>query len=250
MSNSDRSPQQLVANADRLRRGRHADRVLAMAAPTVAGVMLVFAAAGRFFGWSRWIPLTALGFAAAGLLLYGWLARRARPTTDAIASNVDRDASLRGELRSAHWFEANGASDEWTEFHVQKASDRAASVDWPGLYPSPKAMKQWAGTGVLAVAVIAVSLYVPARASGPDLAAAIGDPELAAALPADVAARLAALLEDMKKASLNKNAEQISLEEMKKLLANLDPALQKKADRPAGQADGGAESGQAQGARG
>ena len=112
MSNSDRSPQQLVANADRLRRGRHADRVLAMAAPTVAGVMLVFAAAGRFFGWSRWIPLTALGLAAAGLLVYGWLARRARPTTDEIASNVDRDASLRGELRSAHWFEAQGGSDE------------------------------------------------------------------------------------------------------------------------------------------
>jgi len=199
-----------------------------MAAPAVAGVMLVFAGAGRFFGWSRWIPLTALGLAAAGLLVYGWLARRARPTTDAIASNVDRDASLRGELRSAHWFEAQGGSDEWTDFHMQKASDHAATVDWAGLYPSPKVMKQWAGTGVLAVAVIAVSLYVPARASGPDLAAAIGDAELAAALPADVAARLAALLEDMKKASLNKNAEQISLEEMKKLLANLDPALQKK----------------------
>jgi hypothetical protein len=89
-------------------------------------------------------------------------------------------------------------------------------------------MKQWAGTGVLAVSVIAVCLYMPARASGPDLAAVIGDPELAAALPADVAAKLAALLEDMKKASLNKDAEQISLEEMKKLLANLDPALQKK----------------------
>jgi hypothetical protein len=228
MSNSDQSPHQLVAHADRLRRGRHADRVLAMAAPTVAGVMLAFAAAGRFFGWSRWIPLTALGFAAAGLLLYGFLARRARPTTDAMASVVDRDASLRGELRSAHWFEANGAPDEWTEFHMQKASRRAASVDWAALYPSARAMKQWAGTGVLAVAVIAVSLYVPARASGPDLAAAIGDAELAAALPADVAAKLAALLEDMKKSSLSKNAEQISLEEMKKLLANLDPALQKK----------------------
>ena len=228
MSDSDRSPQQLVANADRLRRGRHADRVLSMAAPTVAGVMLVFAAAGRFFGWSRWIPLTALGFAAVGLLVYGWLARRARPTTDAMASTVDRDAALRGELRSAHWFEANGAADEWTEFHMEKASERAAAVDWTALYPSAKAMKQWAGTGVLAVAVVAISLYVPARASGLDLAAAIGDAELAAALPADVAAKLAALLEDMKKASLNKNAEQISLEEMKKLLANLDPALQKK----------------------
>jgi len=228
MSNSDRSPQQLVANADRLRRGRHADRILALAAPTVAGIMLVFAAAGRFFGWSRWVPLVAMGLAAVGLLVYAWSARRGRPTTDAMASHVDRDAALRGELRSAHWFETQGAPDEWTAFHMHKASDRAAAVDWTALYPSVKAIKHWAGTGVLAAAVIAVSLYVPARASGPNVAAAIGDPELAAALPADVAAKLAALLEDMKKASLNKDAEQISLEEMKKLLANLDPALQKK----------------------
>ena len=228
MSNSDRSPEQLVAQADRLRRGRHADRVLAMAAPIVAAIMLVLAVAGRFFGWSRSIPPTALGFAAIGLLVYAWMARRTRPTTDAIASNVDRDASLRGELRSAHWFEAQGTPDDWTQFHMQRAAERAAAVDWAVLYPAARAMKQWAGAGLMAVAVIAVSLYVPARAITHDAAAAIGDPELAAALPADIAAKLAALLEEMKKASLNKNAEQISLEEMKKLMANLDPALQKK----------------------
>ena len=199
-----------------------------MAAPIVAAIMLVLAVAGRFFGWSRSIPPTALAFAAIGLLIYAWVARRSRPTTDAIASNVDRDASLRGELRSAHWFQAQGIRDDWTEFHMQKATERAAAVDWTGLYPTARAMKQWAGAGAMAVAVMAVSLYVPARASSKDPVAAIGDPELAAALPADIAAKLAALLEDMKKASLNKNAEQMSLEEMKKLMANLDPALQKK----------------------
>src|SRR5689334_932241 len=94
------SPQQLVAQADRLRRGRRADLVVSNAAPIVAGVLLVFAAASRYFNWSRWIPLVALGLAVCGLFVYSWVMRRARPTTDAIASEVDSDASLRGELRS------------------------------------------------------------------------------------------------------------------------------------------------------
>src|SRR5580765_8836483 len=118
MSQSERSPEQLVAHADRLRRGRRADRVLALVAPTVAGVMLLFALTARFFGWSRWIPLTALVLAACGLVVYRWLMSRGRPTTDAMASHVDSDAFLGGELRSAHWFQSQEAHDEWAEFHM------------------------------------------------------------------------------------------------------------------------------------
>src|SRR5690349_11108824 len=118
------SPQQVVAQADRLRRGRRADLVVSHAAPIVAGVLLVFAGAGRYFNWSRSIPLIALGLAVVGLAIYSWLMRRDRPTTDAMASEVDRDASLRGELRSAHWFETTSEAakrDEWSEYHLQTA---------------------------------------------------------------------------------------------------------------------------------
>ena len=229
MSNSERSPQQLVAHADRLRRRRRADRVLALIAPTVAGVVLLFALTGRFFGWSRWIPLTALVLAAAGLVVFRWLASRGRPTTDAMASHVDSDAVLGGELRSAHWFQSQEAAhDEWAEFHLRTAIDRATAVDWAGLYPAVKATRNWAGAAALALAVVGVSVYVPARARGNNLAEAIGDAELAASLPPDIAAKLAALLEDMKKGAMNKDTERMTLEEMQKLLANLDPALQKK----------------------
>ncbi len=229
MSQTDRTPQQLVAQADRLRRGRRADRVVSRAAPVVAAALLAFAGAGRLFGWSRWIPLIALGLAVAGLAMYAWAMRRARPTSDTVASEVDRDAALRGELRSAHWFESNGERDEWADYHLRTASARAAAVDWTSLYPTVRAARHWAGAGVMALSVIAVSIYVPARAGGPSGASgAIDDPELAAALDPAMAAKLAALLEQMKKGALTKDAEQMSLEEMKKLLANMDPTLQKK----------------------
>ncbi len=146
-----------------------------------------------------------------------------------MASHVDSDAFLGGELRSAHWFQSQQAAlDEWAEFHLRTAIDRATAVDWAALYPAVRATRNWAGTAVLALAVVGVSVYVPARASANKVAEVIGDAELAAALPADVAARLAALLEDMKKGAMNKDAERMTLEEMQKLLANLDPALQKK----------------------
>lgn len=228
MKHRDRSPQQVVAQADRLRRGRHADRVLATSAPVLAGIVLAFAGAARWFGWSRWIPLIALGLAAVALVTYAWMARRERATNDALASEVDRDAALRGELRSAHWFAENGQQTDWVAFHMDRAAERASAVDWSGLYPAVKATRQWAGTAILAAAVVGVSLYAPARASVDPVAKAIGDAELAAALPPDVAAKLAAMLEQMKKGGLDKNAEKLSLEEMKKLLANMDPALQKK----------------------
>jgi len=228
MAQFDQSPQQIVARADRVRRGRVAHRLIATAAPVVALILLVMALAGRFFGWSRLMPVTGLVLAAVGLAAYAWFLRRTRPTSDAMASRVDQDASLRGELRSAHWFEANGPRDEWAEFHLTTATDRAAKVDWTTLYPSVKSGRHWAGAVVMAIAVVGISLYVPARAVSVTSAVPGLDPALVAALPPDLAKKLAALMEQLADEALAKDAKQMSLEEMKALMAKLDPTLQKK----------------------
>ena len=205
--------------------------MLATLAPWCAGGVLLIAIAARLLGWSRWTGLWALGAAVVGLVVLTWLQRRTRPTTDAIAAAVDADAALRGELRSAHWFEHEPAAPEtapWVDFHVTRAMERASGIDWRALYPSIKATRQWAVTAVASLIVIVLAVRMPARANENAVAKAIGDPELAAALPPDLAAKLAALMEQLEKAALNKDAEKISLEEMKKLMAGLDPALQKK----------------------
>ena len=217
-----------MARADRVRRGRYAHRLIAYAAPIVAAVLLGTALAGRFFGWSRWVPVTGVVLAILGLAAYAWFLRRSRATSDAIAPRVDHDAALRGELRSAHWFEANGPRDEWAEFHLQTASTRASQVDWSTLYPAVKSGRQWAGAAVMAIAVVGVSLYVPARAITPKVADSAVDPALIPGLPPDLAKKLAALMAQLSDDALSKDAKQMSLEEMKALMAKLDPALQKK----------------------
>ncbi|HJU77776.1 MAG TPA: hypothetical protein VJ597_07620 [Sphingomicrobium sp.] len=230
----------LVAAADRRRRARSADRLLAKLAPISAGILLAVALVARFAGWNRWIGLAGLVLAVAGFGVLAILTRRTRPTTDAIAASVDDDAGLRGELRSAHWFESlsgsagsagssgSEGSEEWEAYHVRQAIDRASRVDWPSLYPSIRAARQWAVTAVAVVAIVAVAVRFPARASADPAAAALGDPALAAALPPELRDKLAALMEQLEKGVLDKDAKQISLEEMKALLAKLDPALQKK----------------------
>lgn len=230
MSHSpDRSVRAAVAQADRLRRVRAADRSLAVLAPVSGGLLLGLALVCRLLAWPVWIPLAAAAVAAAGLVLFALTQRRLRPTSDAVASLVDQDAELGGELRSAHWFENSADEahrDEWSEFHVTRAVERAAGVDWGTLYPAIKATRQWAVAAVLVVAAVVVSFRMPARASGP--AAILGDAELAQALPPELAAKLAALMAQLEQGAMDKDAEQVSLAELKDLMAKLDPALQKK----------------------
>src|SRR5262245_12426377 len=102
---SSQTARELVAQADRRRRGRAADRVLARLAPFVAGALLGLAFVGRFAGWNRWVGVVGLAITAVALGVITLVQRRSRPTTDAIAAAIDNEASLRGELRSAHWFE-------------------------------------------------------------------------------------------------------------------------------------------------
>jgi len=221
----------VVAQADRQRRARIADRLLSRAAPLAAAGLLALAVAGRFAGWPRWVPLAALGVTAVVLGVFAVIQRRVLPTSDAIATAVDADAGLRGELRSAHWFEALASETDrgpWAEYHIGVAADRAARVDWPALYPAVKAGRQWAGTALLSAAIIAMSVALPARVATAPVDGASMDPALAAQLPPDLAKKLAALMAQLQAGEADAKAKQLSLEEMKALMAKLDPAMQKK----------------------
>jgi hypothetical protein len=197
-------------------------------APVGAGVVLLFAIVARFAGWSRWLGVGALVVGGVGLAIFTWLQRRPRPTSDAIAATVDNDADLRGELRSAHYFEGTEDGDEWARFHVDQAVTRASSVDWAALYPRVHAARQWAVAAVAVIAIGVLAVRMPVRANQPSAAEALGDPALAAALPPELQEKLRALLAQLEQGMMDKNAEKVTLEELKDLMAKLDPALQKK----------------------
>lgn len=221
----------VVAQADRQRRARIADRLLSRMAPLSAVGLLALAIVGRFAGWPRWVPLAGLGVTAVVLAVFALIQRRTLPTSDAIASAVDTDAGLRGELRSAHWFEAIAPEterDAWAVYHMGRATDRAARVDWPALYPSVKAGREWAGTAVLSLAIIGLSIGLPARVATAPVEQASMDPALAAQLPPDLAKKLAALMAQLQAEEADAKTKQLTLEEMKALMAKLDPAMQKK----------------------
>jgi hypothetical protein len=222
----------VVARADQQRRSRLVDQWLSKTAPYVAGGMVLLALAGRLAGWPRWLPLAGLVFSAVVLLWLVVQRKRTQPTTDAIASAVDTDAALNGELRSAHWFETSpeaGERDAWATYHMDQAADRAGRVDWAALYPAVSSGRQWAGTAALALAVIVLSVSLPTRLVGAPSGAPAGlDPTVASQLPPDLAKKLAALMAQLEASELDKNAKLLSLEEMKAMMAKLDPATQKK----------------------
>jgi hypothetical protein len=217
-----------VSRADRRRRMRLAIGLVARLAPAAAGIGLLVALATRFAGWPLGIPLGTLAAFAAGLLLYVLHRRRDREISDAVAMSVDTDAGLGGELRSAHWFATSGTGDEWAAYHVEQAADRVGRIDWQALYPPIRAARAWALTAVLAVATIALALNVPGL--GPTSqgasAAVAGIP--AEQVPAEVQRRIEDLLAAMQAAKLSEADARLKLAELKDLMDQLDPELQKK----------------------
>jgi hypothetical protein len=227
---SNQTVRELVAQADRRRRAQAAAARLQRLAPLTAGIALVAGLMGRLLGGPAWLGVAALVVGAAGLGLYVYLERRTRPTTDTIASAVDADAHLAGELRSAHWFESAGAPDSWAAFHLDRATEHARAVDWTTLYPGTRSARAWVVTAVLAAGVVAAAIRMPARVTAEGDEAGLAAGEIGAALPVDLQRKLAALLAQMDQAIANKdpNAKEVTLAELKDLMAKLDPALQRK----------------------
>jgi hypothetical protein len=220
----------LVQRADRARRGR--DRLLLFGRLAPAAGLLARAAsvAGR---WRAWPAATSVGLiltVLAALAVIVFLAGRRRESDDVVATRVDRDASLDGELRSAHWFASADHHDAWTDFHLARAAERAGRVAWDGLYLRQRQGKAWSVAAVSIVAALALPVAWPARVT----VSAEGASGVAAQNPnADVdalRAKLDALLQAMGKDEMPADAAIADLETLKKLMAAVDPAMQKKLD--------------------
>lgn len=225
----DRLVRDVVDRADRHRRNRAALASLVKAAPVAGAVVFVGALVGRLAGWPAWTtPAFVLG--CAGLLTAWFVAARARrEQPDVVASRVDHDADLAGELRSAHWFADRSDRDSWADYHVACAADRASAVAWDRLYPPVAAGKPWAATAALTAAAIAVAFVGPVgRAAKPSDLIAAEVAELAEALPPELQARLNQLLAAMDAGDVSADAAKATLEELKALMSQIDPKLQEK----------------------
>jgi hypothetical protein len=150
-----------LAAGDRRRRGREASRYLWRIAPALAVLGVCTAVAARWIGWSRLVPVGLLAAGFLALLVFAFVSRRTRPLSDAVATSIDGEAGMRGELRSANWFAAREGRDAWAEFHLLKAADRLQTIDWTELYPAIRARRAQAATLVLVVAAILLTFVMP-----------------------------------------------------------------------------------------
>ena len=148
--------------------------------------------------WSLAIPIAA----ALGLAGYLIIMRRQPRVSDAVASEVDRDAELAGELRSAAWFAARGVNEPWVSFHVARAAEHVASIEFRSVYPPIRARRARIATALLTIAAVAVLATVPrhvlVRASGTGKTSAAKSAAAGGvatdAIPQDLPAELQALL--------------------------------------------------------
>jgi hypothetical protein len=230
-----------IARIDRLRRSREAVTVVARFAPYVAGSALVLALAARWFGWSWTIPAISLFVAAAAMVAAVSWGRRAREVSDAAAATLDAKASLGGELHSAHWFAGHDrqavAGDpepgQWTTFHLSHAAGRVKSADWASLYPPVRAARQWMTSGAL-VAVAVMAMVIGPRSRSAILAEQGLSPDAVAAgelLPADIQAKIDALLAAIESGELTAEAARLKVDEIRALLEKMNASAAENAKK-------------------
>jgi len=115
---------------------------------------------GPSTAWSLLLP----GLAAIALIIYTLVNRRRPRVTDEVASQIDRDARLGGELRSAAWFAARGTSEPWSAFHVARAAQRMSAVQFGEVYPPVRARRQQSATALIAFVAVIILATVPRHA--------------------------------------------------------------------------------------
>jgi hypothetical protein len=221
--------QDVVARADRQRRGRAALARVVRIAPWTAGLALLVAAAGRLAGAPPVLAVVAVALLAGVLAAWFLALRGAGSPPDVTATRIDADAGLAGELRSAHWFARHPDEDAWTAFHIERAAAHAGACDWSSLYPPVRARRTWLLTAstVAAALVLAVTTPVPDPAAG---AAGLAEAELVDQalldmLPPELRAQLEALLKQMAEGGDAGHLAEASLAELREMMKNVDPEL-------------------------
>jgi hypothetical protein len=214
------------------RRARRAVRELARIAPWAAAVVLVAAVLARVLGWP--VAVAWGGLAVVALAIGAWFLwqRRAPTATDVIASSLDADASLGGELRSAFWFADQPEVDPWATFHLERAAARLGVLQWSDFYPPVRATRAWAMTAVLVALAAVVTVRLPARhtAAGTRTAGTVdtADLPLEAMLPPDVRMRLEDLLRQIEAGKMAAAAANAKLKDLQDLLSKIDPSIDPK----------------------
>ena len=230
-----------LSRAEQLRRRRFVTRHLLRVVPATAGVLLVTAAIVRLVNAPVSIFWAVLAIAVVGVAVFAWIAGRVPPLSDAAALQLDTDAGLDGELRSAHWFAANPISNPWTSFHLDRATGHIDSVSWATVYPPVKAARAWAGSALLATAAIAVvltSAWPMAKGKTPaidskDAKKVAGEAE--PGIPADLQKQIDELLRKIQSGAMPMDEAREKLAEMRDKLANLDPKMQAALAKAAGE---------------
>jgi hypothetical protein len=241
-----------VTRGEAARRQRHAALVLRWLAPSAAGAAFVFAVAARIAGAPPAVVVAGLAAILVATLVAVVVLRRAREVSDPMASRLDADAGLGGELRSARWFAVAEARDPWATLHLSRAATRLEAWDWQPAYPRVRARAAWAGAVLLGLGALVVSfrmppglppMLVPGGVDAPG-------PEKTVTLTREEQAQLEAMLANMDLLKLTPE-EAKRLAELSELLAKSDlgqdgslaelmKRLQEQAERAGAQAQAGA----------
>jgi hypothetical protein len=217
-----------VARADRLRRSRETARRLWRAAPIAAALCVVVAGAGRWAGWPAFIPLGAVALAGAVLVGFVYSTRRDHAVSDVAAAEIDAQAGLGGELRSAHWFSEREGQNPWIDLHLGRAAERVQGIDWSQLYPAVRANRAKTASAVMALGALVLALSVPGRIGIQARTPATGStartqkPSSITSLPPDLQRELEELLKLAESGGTASGGKALTATELRDLLARID----------------------------
>ncbi|MBP6715614.1 MAG: hypothetical protein KA205_02030, partial [Acidobacteria bacterium] len=237
-----------VERAEVLRRRRVLTRLMLRVVPFVAGSLLVAAALIRLTHLSPMIFWTLLALAAIGVAVFAWINGRVPAVTDASAAQLDADAALRGELRSAHWFATHPDGDAWTAFHLQGAAERVERISWPSVYPPVPVARVWVVSSLVALSAIVVVLSSAWPSARRAAGAAREGGEVAAdirptsVLPPDLQKQLDDLIAAVQRGEIPMDTARAKAAELRDQLAKLDPALQNAMAKAMKEKPGGVET--------